>query len=68
MNEQSLQATKTRTRTDRLPRRRLTSRQRPKEDTTLKITPIPQTCAVDPCGEVARFVVAVAALPRHARP
>src|SRR5213593_3352017 len=51
-----------RTRTDRLPRPCLgTGRRHPAKETTLKITPIPQTCAVDPCSEVARFVVAVAA-------
>src|SRR5436309_6004541 len=51
-----------RTRTDRLPRPRLgAGRRHPAKETTLKITPIPQTCAVDPCTEVARFVVAVAA-------
>ena len=50
-----------RTRTDRLACPwRGAGRRHPKE-TTLKITPIPQTCAVDPCTEIARFVVAVAA-------
>jgi hypothetical protein len=49
-----------RSRTDRLPRRRL-DRRRPPKETTLKIMPIPQTCVVEPCTEVARFVVAVAA-------
>jgi hypothetical protein len=31
------------------------------KETTLKIHPVPQTCAADDCSEVASFVVAVAA-------
>ena len=51
-----------RTRTDRLACPCLRAgRRHPAKETTLKITPIPQTCAVDPCTEIARFVVAVAA-------
>jgi hypothetical protein len=54
--------TTTRARTDRLPRPRLGhGRRRPTKETTLKLTPNPQTCAVNPCREEARFVVAVAA-------
>ena len=50
------------THVDRLPRPRLgAGRRHPAKETTLKITPIPQTCTVEPCTEVARFVVAVAA-------
>ena len=50
-----------RTRTDRLPRPRLGSGLRMTKETTLKIHPVPQTCAAEGCDEVARFVVAVAA-------
>jgi hypothetical protein len=49
-------------RTDRLPRPRLGLGHRLTKETTLRITPIPQTCAAgEDCTEVARFVVAVAA-------
>ena len=58
----SLRPAPSRPRTDRLPRPRLGSGLRMTKETTLRITPIPQTCAAgEDCTEVARFVVAVAA-------